>query len=245
MDDAAGGARARPHAGCGRRVVGGRGRAVAMLCWHPVAPGGVAHGNRFACAVPKDRVAAAWAPDDAAIRGASRFTARSPPAAARPRETSWRRVSKVLDEYMSAWSAMYLQTCEATHVRGEQSAEVLDLRMSCLNDNLDQVRALTDTDARRRGRLAAVGAAQGLTPVSRCADVALLDRRFRCRRTNARCAKFCGCEPLKEIETLREFGSMRAALCEGDGPARANRGDRIQATRWANCSRMIGTLESN
>ena len=39
---------------------------------------------------------------------------------------------------------MYLQTCEATHVRGEQSAEVLDLRMSCLNDNLDQVRALTN-----------------------------------------------------------------------------------------------------
>ena len=68
---------------------------------------------------------------------------------------------------------MYLQTCEATHVRGEQSAEVLDLRMSCLDDNLDQVRALTDklVAADENALSHAVAAAQGLTPVSRCADV--------------------------------------------------------------------------
>ena len=71
---------------------------------------------------------------------------------------------------------MYLQTCEATHAKGEQSAEVLDLRMACLNDNLEQVRALTDAlvTAEITVLSRAVAAAQDLTPVSRCADVALL-----------------------------------------------------------------------
>ena len=54
------------------------------------------------------------------------------------------RVSKALDDYIGQWSTMYLETCEATHVRGDQSAEVLDLRMSCLAENLDDVRALTN-----------------------------------------------------------------------------------------------------
>ena len=38
---------------------------------------------------------------------------------------------------------MYVDACEATHVRGEQSAEVLDLRMACLNERLDDLRALS------------------------------------------------------------------------------------------------------
>ena len=38
---------------------------------------------------------------------------------------------------------MYVEACEATHVRGEQSAEVLDLRMACLHEWLDGLRALT------------------------------------------------------------------------------------------------------
>jgi serine/threonine-protein kinase len=71
---------------------------------------------------------------------------------------------------------MYVETCEATHVRGEQSGEVLDLRMSCLSDNLDQVRALTNVlagaDANTIGR--AVAATHDLTPVARCTDVSLL-----------------------------------------------------------------------
>jgi len=96
---------------------------------------------------------------------------------------------------------MYLQTCEATHVRGEQSAEVLDLRMSCLNDNLDQVRALTDVlltpDGNMQSRV--VAAAQDLTPISRCADVALLKSSV----------------PLPKDEyTLREVHRLRRSLAE-------------------------------
>ncbi len=57
--------------------------------------------------------------------------------------TIWQQISSGLDTYIGHWRDMYQETCEATHVRGEQSEEVLDLRMRCLNENLDDVRALT------------------------------------------------------------------------------------------------------
>ena len=72
---------------------------------------------------------------------------------------------------------MYTEACEATHVRGEQSAEVLDLRMGCLGERLSE-----RARARRRVRDAptptvvdnAVSAASALPALDRCADVALL-----------------------------------------------------------------------
>jgi tetratricopeptide (TPR) repeat protein len=162
---------------------------------------GVARANKLACRVPAERVAAVWAPGDAGNpRRASirRAFDRSGRATA---QTSWDRLSTALDGYMNAWSAMYLQTCEATHVRGEQSADVLDLRMSCLGDHLDQVRALTDklASADENALSHAVAAAQGLTPVSRCADVPLLRSAV----------------PLpKDERTLREVQRLRRALAE-------------------------------
>jgi tetratricopeptide (TPR) repeat protein/predicted Ser/Thr protein kinase len=172
----------------------------------------LAHGNRFLCAVPGERIAAAW--DDADGSNQRRqsihraFAATGRPTA----EASWERLSRVLDNYVNSWKAMYLQTCEATHVRGEQSAEALDLRMSCLNDNLDQVRALTDElMAADGGALShAVAASQELTPVSRCADVSLLKSRV----------------PLpKDERTLRAVEAIRPAMRDlqvlwdiGNGP---------------------------
>jgi tetratricopeptide (TPR) repeat protein len=178
----------------------------------------VGHGSRFVCAIPTDRVAAVWAPGDAAdvrrqsIHRAFKATGRA------TAETSWERVSRVLDDYMSEWSAMYLQTCEATHVRGEQSAEVLDLRMSCLGDSLDQVRALTD--ALRTGDPAilshAVTSTQDLTPVKRCADLTLLRSAV---------------PPPKDERTLREVGSLRSSL--RDLQVQRESGDRTRVLKDA------------
>src|SRR5262249_577811 len=130
-------------------------------------------------------------------------------------ETSWQRLSKVLDDYVSAWSAMYLQACEATNVRREQSAEVLDLRMSCLGDNLDQVRALTDTLASADGETIshAVTAALDLTPVPRCADVALLKSAVPLPRDERTLHQVDALRTtLRDAETLREIGHFQAAL---------------------------------
>src|SRR4029450_1593122 len=110
---------------------------------------------------------------------------------------------------------MYRQTCEATHVRGEQSAEVLDLRMSCLNDNLDQVRALTAalTTADSKVLSHAVAAAQDLTPVSRCADVATLRSAVPLPRDERTLREVQRLRPsVAEVQTYHALGNSSHAL---------------------------------
>jgi len=51
-------------------------------------------------------------------------------------------VTRMLDEYARAWSDMYIDACEATHLRGEQSSEILDLKMAFLNERLEELRVL-------------------------------------------------------------------------------------------------------
>jgi len=190
-------------------AVGVMAALVAAGAWR------LAHANRFVCAVPQDRLAVAWAPGDAADprrQSIHRAFAASGRATA---ETSWQRVSKVLDDYMTAWKAMYLQTCEATHVRGEQSAEVLDLRMSCLNDNLDQVRALTDAFVTADGGVVshAVAAAMRITPVSRCTDVTLLKSAVALPKDEKTLREVRRLRQLlTEIEALRQVGRSSQAL---------------------------------
>ena len=71
---------------------------------------------------------------------------------------------------------MYEEACEATQIHGEQSAEVLDLRMSCLQERLGGLRALTDVFSEANGDVVenAVSAANALGSLDRCADVPLL-----------------------------------------------------------------------
>jgi eukaryotic-like serine/threonine-protein kinase len=83
------------------------------------------------------------------------------------------RVAGALDARAGAWIAMHTEACEATHLRGEQSAAMLDLRMGCLARRRDELRALVDElvrapDAERL--LEAVGAVARLPEVEACAD---------------------------------------------------------------------------
>jgi eukaryotic-like serine/threonine-protein kinase len=91
-------------------------------------------------------------------------------------EQAFTSASRMIDEYVGRWIAMYADTCEATHVRGEQSTEVLDLRMSCLNERMGSVRALADVFAHATGDVVenAVSAAGALPRIDRCGEVALL-----------------------------------------------------------------------
>ena len=126
-------------------------------------------------------------------------------------------MSKVLDDYANAWAAMYQQTCGATHLRGEQSAEVLDLRMSCLNENLDQLRALTSTlaSADADALSHAVSAAHDLTPISRCADVALLRSAVPLPRDEKTLQEVQRLRrSLAEVEALRSLGRVPDALAK-------------------------------
>jgi serine/threonine-protein kinase len=91
-------------------------------------------------------------------------------------EEAFAGVRRGLDEYARAWTGMYREACEATQVRGEQSAEVLDLRMSCLQDRLGGVKALTDVLVKADGRAvgSAITAVNALPEIARCGDVKLL-----------------------------------------------------------------------
>src|SRR4051812_22512551 len=85
-------------------------------------------------------------------------------------------VNRTLTTYAQNWANMYRDACEATEVRREQSAEVLDLRMSCLTERLGGVKALTDvfTDASGEVVENAVTATNSLASLDRCADIPLL-----------------------------------------------------------------------
>ena len=78
-----------------------------------------------------------------------------------------------LDDYAEQWRAGFLDACEATAVRREQSQEMLDRRMACLDDRRralsSTVDVLVDADAKvveRAGQI--VGA---LPDVRSCADL--------------------------------------------------------------------------
>jgi tetratricopeptide (TPR) repeat protein len=90
--------------------------------------------------------------------------------------STWQETASILDGYAQRWSAMSTEACEATHVRGEQSSEVLDLRMNCLNDSREHLRALVDLFASADPTIVgkAVSAASSLPDLNRCADVAVL-----------------------------------------------------------------------
>ena len=85
-------------------------------------------------------------------------------------------VTRELTSYAQGWANMYKQTCEATQIQHEQSAEVLDLRMSCLNERLNGLRALTEVFADATGEVVenAVSATNALSTLDRCADVPTL-----------------------------------------------------------------------
>ena len=85
-------------------------------------------------------------------------------------------VSRLLNDYARAWSDMYIAACEATHLRGEQSSEVLDLKMAFLNERLEDLRALCRVFRTATPDVVenAVTAASALRGLDRALDVKLL-----------------------------------------------------------------------
>jgi len=53
-------------------------------------------------------------------------------------------IAKRLDDYTITWLAEHTDACEATHVRGEQSQQLLDQRMGCLDTRLGELATRID-----------------------------------------------------------------------------------------------------
>jgi serine/threonine protein kinase/tetratricopeptide (TPR) repeat protein len=135
-----------------------------------------ANETRLTCQVATDRFTNVWEPasstDGRRAQIVAAFRSSGHPYAM----DAFVGTARLLDAYVGAWSGMYTETCKATNVRGEQSAEVLDLRMSCLRERWSELRALSDVLVSPTGEVVAnaVKAAASLTPMDRCADIATL-----------------------------------------------------------------------
>jgi tetratricopeptide (TPR) repeat protein len=126
------------------------------------------------CEAAEQRLETSWGAERrAALEHA--FTSSAVPLASQ----SLPAVLEGLDHYAAQWQAMYVDACEATHVRGEQSEELLDLRMACLEDRrlgLDAlVEVLLEPDATVVENAATAIAA--LRPIDTCANHRALTAR--------------------------------------------------------------------
>jgi eukaryotic-like serine/threonine-protein kinase len=135
--------------------------------------------RRPSCRVPEERFSGVWEP--ANHGGRRKAIGDAMRASGKPyAEASFAGLTRLLDRYVDSWSAMYRDACEATNIRGEQSSEVLDLRMSCLRDRWNELRALSDVlvEGQTIAETNAVAAATALTPIDRCAEVGSLRSRL-------------------------------------------------------------------
>jgi len=168
------------------------------------------HGRPAICESAEARLAGVWDPArKQVIRSAFERTHVAYAADA------WTRVATVLDVYTRRWVAMHGEACRATRVRGEQSDEVLTLRMLCLNRALAQLAALADAlaTADRDAVAHAVQATAGLPRVEACSDVAALVRAPKpaadpTKRAQAEAIR----NRLAAARTLKDLGRIQAAL---------------------------------
>jgi tetratricopeptide (TPR) repeat protein len=111
--------------------------------------------------------------------------------------------ARALDGFSRRWVGMRQEACEATRVRGEQSEELLDLRMECLGQRREEARALVDLFTQADGEIVtkAVKAANGVGELSSCADLAALRAPIR---------------PPASPELHRQVESLRAKLARTD-----------------------------
>jgi tetratricopeptide (TPR) repeat protein len=182
----------------------------------------VSRRSRAVCSAGPERLGGAWEATERAGSSSRRERMRAAvlkSGTAEPAQT-WERISSLLDRYGAKWVAAYRDACEATHVRGEQSEGVLDLRMACLNDNLDSARALTDlVAAGDRGVIDhAVEAAASLEDLTSCGAAAQVRSGLRPPRDpSLRGAVDEARRKLKEGSALRQAGELERAMAIADG----------------------------
>jgi tetratricopeptide (TPR) repeat protein len=86
------------------------------------------------------------------------------------------RVIERLDAYASDWAQAHREACLDTAVRGQQSSEVMELRMECLDRRRKELAGLVDalSDTEADGAARAAESVYGLSPVASCADLEAL-----------------------------------------------------------------------
>jgi eukaryotic-like serine/threonine-protein kinase len=122
-------------------------------------------------------------------------------------EHTWAEVERRVQADLDGWVATYRDTCEATRVRGEQSDELLDLRMRCLQDHLSEVSVVLDVLAEPDAAVVqrAVSMVSTLPGLEACADAERLRARLPLPQDEATRTRV---EELRQA--LREAGVRKA-----------------------------------
>ncbi|MGC4119810.1 MAG: tetratricopeptide repeat protein [Myxococcales bacterium] len=140
---------------------------------------------------------------------------------------------------------MHAEACEATRVRGEQSEELLDLRMDCLRSRLQELKATADVLAKADRAVVerAVPLAQGLAELDECANTALLRMVLR---------------PVRDPETRKRLHGLGELFAQARALGRAGHAKdglpvaeaalaEVQMTGWrpmeAEGLHLVGTLQ--
>ena len=123
------------------------------------------------CPDPTPELAGIWDPArssevEAAVRGVDLPYA----------EDTATRVVSSLDAYAQAWTQGKLDACEATHVRREQSGDLLDRRTACLTHGRAALKATVDVlaDADSDTVMHATKVVSALPPLATCSDIEVL-----------------------------------------------------------------------
>jgi tetratricopeptide (TPR) repeat protein len=132
-------------------------------------------------------------------------------------------VSKI-DQYAASWQAMYHETCEATQIHHAQSAEAMDLRMTCLDRRLGELGALVDVmmhDGRPAVLRKAGEVVDGLPPVAECADLKALREVVRRPTEPALAKRLAGIDgDLARLTALYAIGDMTKTVALADSVIR-------------------------
>ncbi len=128
--------------------------------------------------------------------------------------TTWREVESTFDRYAERWESMHVGVCEATRIRGDQSEEVMDLRMACLDQRLHALDGLATTfaSADRAILQQAVVAAQDLPSIAGCGDVAALTSPLRPPNPGTKIAVEGVRRELAMLDERRSAGATEPAL---------------------------------
>jgi tetratricopeptide (TPR) repeat protein/predicted Ser/Thr protein kinase len=149
---------------------------------------------------------------------------------------AWRRVEILLDDYSREWVAMRTDACEATRKRGDQSEAVMDLRMMCLSQRLQELKAAVDVLTPEKG----VEIAAGLPALSVCADVEALKNGLRPPRDTAPVEAVRG--EIARARALEESGRYREGLPLAESAlsaARATRYPPLEAEALNQLGRLL------
>ena len=191
--------------------------AGALLLAAGMAWGGARARPPQLCQGAEAKLAGIWDPGrKSAIERA--FLATAKPFAA----DAWRGASATLDTYAADWVSARAEACVATRVRGEQSDQLLGLRMTCLDDRLQAVSALTDAFTRADGAIVshAFVAAQSLPPLAPCSDPKWLLASVKVPSSPQTAAKVADLRArLSQAKALDDLGKYRDALGIAKGVA--------------------------